>query len=474
MFSWRKARRNGFDLIVIGGGSAAFAAAIRAAELGASVAIAEEEVIGGTCVNRGCVPTKNLLYAAERYRLYAQNSFPGLPVGREPASFPEVIRQKDELVQQMRKSKYWDILEAYPEIKYYPKRARFKSPYEVELGDEVIGADKFIVATGASPKVIPIAGLDRVHFLTYKTALELRSLPTSMIVIGAGAIGLELGQMFSRFGSRITILEALPRIAPTEEQEISETLESCLEEEGIEIWTNVGVASVRPEDGNVLVVAQAGEQFKEFRAEKLLLAAGLRPNTSGLNLEAAGVELDEKGAIKVNEELRTTARHIWAAGDVIGNPMLVTVAALQGGIAAENALRGAGKKIDLSAVPHAIFTDPEVASVGLRQSEAIAKGFKVQVASIPFSLVPKAGAIRDTRGLMRMVVDASSYRILGVHLVARHAADLIHMGVLAVKHKLTVGDIIRTTFVYPTLSEVYKIAALSFKKDVTKLSCCAQ
>jgi mercuric reductase len=473
LLPFRRKKDSDFDLIVLGGGSAAFAAAIRAAEMGASVAIAEEGAIGGTCVNRGCLPTKNLLYAAERYHLYSHNSFPGLPVGKEVARFREIINQKDALVEEMRQHKYWDILKAYPTIKYYPHKARFLSPHEVQIGEEILRAEKFIIATGASPSPLPIPGLHDIPLLTYKEALELSELPTSLLVIGGGPIGLELGQMFFRFGSQVTILEMMPHIAPLEEEEISQTLEQALSEEGMKIHTSVRVLRAQKENGSCRLIAEVGGRPKEFTAQRVLLAAGLKPNTADLNLEAARVKTDPKGAVVVDEELRTTARHIYAAGDVIGKMMLVTVAAHQGGIAAENALRGKKEKMDYAAVPHAIFTSPQVASVGLKEREAREKGFKVETTTLPFELVPKAGAIRDTRGVFKMVVDSSTYRILGVHIVALDAADLIHLGTLAIRHKLTVGDLIRMVFVYPTMTEAYKIAALSFKKDVTKLSCCA-
>lgn len=465
---------NGFDLIILGGGSAAFAAAIRAAELGAKVAIAEEGVIGGTCLNRGCFPTKNLLHAAELYHLYGHNQFPGIPSGSDAISFGDVIKQKDDLVEEMRGKKYWDVLDAYPDIKYYPHKVRFVSPDQVEVGEEVLKGDKFIIATGVSPKIPPIPGLQEADYLTYKEALELEFLPDSMVIIGGGPIGVELGQMYARFGTKVTILEALPRIISTEEEEISHALKSYLEEEGMEIWTKASVESVKQNGEGVLVSANVDGNQKEFRAQKLLIAAGMSPNTGELNLEATGVEVDDKGAVKVDDHMRTTARHIWAIGDVTGGLILVTVAANQGTIAAENAIGRAKIKVDYSAAPHAIFTTPQVASVGLKEAEAVEKGLKIQTTVIPLEYVPKAAAIRDTRGLVKLVVGDPSYQILGVHMLSAQAADLIHIGVLAVKHKLNVGDIINTTFVYPTMAEALKIAALSFRKDVTKLSCCAE
>jgi mercuric reductase len=470
---FNRTTKTDFDLFVLGGGSAAFAAAIRAAELGARVGVAEEGVIGGTCVNRGCVPSKNLLYAAERYHDYARNGFAGLPQGREPANFAQVITQKDDLVEGLRKAKYWDILEAFPQIKFLPHRAAFVSPNEVSVGDQKVTADHFIIATGASAARLPVPGMERTPHLTYKEALDLKQLPKSLVVIGGGPIGLELGQVYARFGSKVTILEALPRIAPLEDEDISEALKGYLTEEGIEILTAVKVTQVEPVEGGVRVEALVDNRSTSFFGERLLLAAGLKPNTRDLGLHKAGVKHDERGAIVVDDQLRTTAKSVWAAGDVTGQMMLVTVSAMEGGIAAENALSNARRRIDLTQVPHAIFTSPQVASIGLRERDAVAAGRNIQTAKLPFEHVPKAAAVRDTRGLLKLVVDGRNYRVLGAHLVAAEAADLIHIGVLAVQQGLTVGDLLRTTFVYPTLAEAFKIAALSFKKDVTKLSCCA-
>ncbi len=473
---WRKRRmsQRDFDLFVLGGGSAAFAAAIRGAEIGARVGIAERATIGGTCVNRGCVPTKNLLHAAERYWMYRSDGFPGVPRGTEPLRFRDVMAQKRELVEGMRKQKYWDVLEAYPSVQYFAGPARLTDPHQAQVGEQAITAESFLIATGASPAPLRAEGLGETPYLTYVQALELESAPRSLLVVGGGPIGLELGQMFSRFGTRVTLLEALPRIAPQEEPEVSALLRSYLEAEGMEIHTDARIERVTRIEGGVLACAQVGGRQRDFQAEKLLVATGLRPNTADAGLEAAGVKVDERGAVVVDDELRTTARNVWAAGDVTGKLMLVTVAAQQGSLAAENALRGAHRKFDAAGIPHAIFTSPQVAAVGLKEEEARARGHRVAVAKIPFAHVPKAGAVRDTRGLLKMVVDERTYRILGVHVLSAAAADLIPIGVLAVRHKLAVGDLVRATFVYPTLAEAFKIAAISFQKDVTKLSCCAQ
>lgn len=478
MIFGNKSRTTDFDLLILGGGSAAFAAAIRAVELGAKVGVIEAGTIGGTCVNRGCVPSKNLLHAAEVYWTYRKGSFPGLPRGSTPVDFRRVIEQKRELVKDLRRAKYWDVLEAHREIRFLGGRARFVAPNEVIVSRDhdnaKYSAGKFVVATGASAQRVPVEGLDEIEPLNYETAMELEEPPQSLIVIGGGPIGLELGQMFSRFGSQVNVLELMPQILPAEDPEIAARLACYLQEEGIQIHTNVRVRRARRDSGEAALEAEMPSGIQEFRAEKVLLAAGLKPNTSDLGLEAAGVVTDNRGFIRVDSELRTTARHVWAAGDCTGTSMLVTVAAQQGQICAENALKNKRRKFDGSSVPHAVFTFPEVASVGLKESEAVERRMKIETKSISFEHVPKAAAVRNTRGLLKLVVDGTYYRILGAHLVSDRAADLIHIGVLAVQNKLTVGDLLRTTFVYPTLAEAFKIAAISFKKDVSKLSCCAQ
>lgn len=473
MLRFRTKKNDDLDLMVIGGGSAAFAAAIRAAGLGARVGVAEADVIGGTCLNRGCLPTKNLLYAADRYHLYCSASFPGLPCGNASVDFAKVIGQKDDLVHEMRKQRYLDVLEAFPEIRYFPHQAQFVDDHRIQVGDQQLSAEHFLIATGASPEIPKIPGLQGNGYLTYKESLDLKKLPASMVVIGGGAIGLEIGQMYGRFGTRVTILEALPRIAPMEEPEISEALQGYLSQEGVEIHTGARVQRAEANSCGRQLTAEIEGQPCVFCGEQLLVATGMRPNTDGLGLEKLGVKRNRHGAVVVDEELRSTVRHIWAAGDVTGRMMLVTVAAYEGGLAAENALLNAHNKMDYKPVPHAIFTSPGIASVGLQENAARDAGRKVLTTLVPFAQVPKAGAIRDTRGLIKMVVDAKDHTILGVHILGPEAPDLIHVGVLAIQNRMTVGDIIRTIFVYPTMAEAIKIAALSFKKDVTKLSCCA-
>src|SRR3989449_6739155 len=285
-----------------------------------------------------------------------------------------------------------------------------------------------------------------------------------MVVLGGRALGLEFAQMFSHMGTKVTLLQRSDRIIPEEEPEISEALRQYLENEGIEIRTGVQVKRISQIQGEKVVVATAEGREIEARGDELLLATGRDPNTNGLELETVPVALRKDGAVKVNREMRTTAPHVWAAGDVIGEPMLETIAAKEGATAAENALLGTHRKIDFLPVPRAIFTSPQVASVGLTEKQAHEQRYECACRTIPMSKVPKAIVIRDTRGLIKMVAESSTGRILGVHILAENGADLIHEAVLAVKYRLTIGDIIDTVHVFPTMTESIKLVATSFRR----------
>ncbi|MBI3398919.1 MAG: mercury(II) reductase [Deltaproteobacteria bacterium] len=466
---------SGFNLIILGGGSAAFASAIKATELGARVAIVEEGVIGGTCLNRGCIPTKNLLRAGEIYYGSGKHNFAGINLKSKRLNFSALIEQKDKLVKDLRKAKYLDILKANPNIKFIKGRGEFLSDKEIKVGKDILKTEKFIIATGASPSILPIEGLDKVEYLTSTEALDLKKVPKSMIILGGRFVALEFAQMYSHFGTKVTVLQRSNRIIPDDEEEISAALQKFLEDEGIRIITGVKLLSVKETNGMKIVTCEIDGKRKDFKSESLLVATGRRPNTKGLGLEKAQVKLNDKGAIIVDDEMRTSVTNIFAAGDVTGEPMLVTVAAHQGAVAAQNAIDDCcHRKVNLSFVPHAIFTYPQVASVGLKEKEAIDKGYKVKIRAFDFHLVPKAAVIRDTRGLIKMVVEDGTDIILGVHILSPEAGDIIHEATVAVQKRMTIQEIIDTIHVYPTLSESIKMAAQSFLKDVSKFSCCAE
>lgn len=467
------ARGDTYDLMVVGAGSAAFAAAIKAAELGATVGMIESGTIGGTCVNVGCVPSKTLIKAAELCYRSAYPGFEGLTACPPPSDWQRVIQQKDDLVAALRQGKYVDVMKIYPKITLIQGRARLTGRTAVSANGVTYRPGKILVATGSLPWAPPIPGLAEAGFLDSTDALSLPSLPESMLVIGAGVIGLELGQLFARFGVRVMILEGGPHVAAAEEPEIGRALTEYLAGEKIRLCTGVRIERVERVGGEYAVHAVIDGKPEICRAEQLLLATGRRPNTADLGLESAGVEVEPRGEIRVDRHLQTSNPDIYAAGDCIGEPMLVYVTAYAGGLAAENALTGAGRVYDLSALPHVIFTDPQVASVGLTEGAAKAAGKAVKTAVLRLKDVPRALAARDTRGLFKLVAEQETGKLLGAHILADGAGEVIQAATLAVKFGLRVQDLVETFHPYLTMAEGLKLAALTFDKDVAKLSCCA-
>ncbi|MDE1975698.1 MAG: mercury(II) reductase [Elusimicrobia bacterium] len=465
-----------FDLAVIGGGSGAFAAAIKGSEMGAKVAIIEEGVIGGTCLNRGCVPTKHLIRAAEVYHLAQSNPFAGFSLKRSKLDFAKLIEKKDALLDWARNAKYWDILRYHKNISFISRRAKLTAPGRIDAGGTEIQAQKIIIATGSSAFIPPIEGLDKVPYLTSTEALNLKELPGSMMVLGANAVGLELAQMFSRFGVKTAIHEIMGRVAPLEEPEISDALGKYIKEDGIEVCTCSKVVKARKEGTQIVISSEMpGGKIREFMAEALLVATGRRPNTRNMGLEGLGVAMDARGYIKTDEMMKTSVAGVFAAGDCVGPYQFVYTAAYQGAVAAQNALEDCcERKINYEQVPYAIFTDPEVASVGLKEEQARKRGLAVRTSILDFHWVPRAEAMLNERGLIKIVAEEKSLKLLGVHIVAPQAGELIHEAAMALKFGATAADLIDALHVYPTLSEALKICAQGFFKDATKLSCCAE
>lgn len=467
--------RDRYDLIIIGGGAAAFSAAIKANSHGAKTAMIERGTLGGTCVNVGCVPSKNLLAAGEHLYASSNPSYTSIKPCNADFDFARIIQEKDKLVGNLRKQKYRDVLETLEHVKLIEGRAAFVSKNSVKVNGRTLAAKKFIIATGSSAFVPRFKGIENVDYLTNIEALSLKEKPSSMIVVGGRALGLEFAQMYSRFGTRVTLLQRSSQIIPEHEPEISNRLHRYLSDEGIEIATGVEVKEVWQKNGAKLVKASVNGKERVFEAGHLLIATGRKPNTAGLYLENAGMKVRQDGAIVVNSEMRTSAPHIWAGGDVVGEPMLETLAAKEGATAAENALTGSRKKVDLLSVPSAIFTSPQVASVGITEETMMRKYKYCSCRTLYMENVPKALTVNDTKGLIKMVIDPrKKNRIIGVHILSNIAADMIHEAVLAVKYRLTIDDIVDTVHVFPTMSEAIKLVATSFKQDISKLSCCAE
>jgi mercuric reductase len=475
---------NKFDLVILGSGSTAFAAAIRAAELGKTAAMTEMRTLGGTCVNRGCLPSKNLIEAARIVWESAHPRYPGLKPAKVEVNFAELIAQKRDVVEVYRGKKYQSILTDDENIQVFDGKAELLDVHTVRVGDVTLSGDQILVATGTRPVIPPIEGLDRVPFLTSdllttNEAQELTELPESMIIVGAGYIALELGQMFHRFGTRVTILERSQVILPRYEPEVSDALAFILRKEGVNIITEAQVARVSQKSKNEIeVTANASSKIKTFTAQKLLIAAGREPNTDGIGLEKVGVELDERGYVNVNDELQTNIPNIWAAGDVIGNQTdsqpATPVGAHDGVIAAKNALDGAHQKVDHRVISRVIFTDPQVAVVGQTDEEVVGSGVRCWCGSIPLEYVPRAGATHQTDGIAKIVIDRDTQEVKGVSLVMPNAGEVIHEAAMGMRFHAKLEDFIDMIHVYPTMAEALKIAAISYFKDPAKLSCCAE
>ncbi len=468
-----------YDLLILGSGSTAFAAAIKAAELGKTAVMTESRTIGGTCVNRGCLPSKDLIEAARIYWDAQHPRFPGLGAKTLDLDFRLLIEGKDEIVHEYRKKKYDSIVDESDKIKIVKGRARLVDPHTAALDGGRLVGDQVLIATGSRPAVPAIAGLGDVPYLTSDLLtsdepMELTEQPRSLAILGGGYIALELAQLFQRLGTPVTLIQRSPQLLTGYEPEVQAEIQNVLLGEGVDLRLGAAIRGVRREGDGIAVVLEDGE----VRAERLLVATGRTPNTDDLGLEAVGVARDERGFVEVTEELRTNVAHIWAAGDVIGRhtgaQMATPVGAHDGNIAAGNALGSEPRKVDHAVLPRTIFTDPQIATVGLTDEEANGAGYHCSCNAVPMRIVPRAGAIRDERGLIKIVADGESGKVLGVSMIGRDAGEVIHEAAMGMRFGATVHDFIDMVHVYPTMAEALKIAALSFFKDVEKLSCCAE
>jgi mercuric reductase len=471
-YALRSAKNARYEVAVIGAGSAGFSAAITAAEEGAQVVLIGHGTIGGTCVNVGCVPSKALIRAAESlHHAGAASRFAGIQGSATVTDWSALVTQKDELVSSLRRAKYADLLPEYNGLSYLEGEARLTDG-GVTVNGELLRAPKVIITTGARPAVPLIQGIEDVDYLTSTTALDLKELPRSLLVIGGGFVGAELAQAFARAGVEVTIV-CRSRLLPTAEPEVGEALALYFREEGIRV--NCGVAyqfCKRTDKGAALGIRQ-GDTEETLVAERMLIATGRTPNTEGLGLAEAGVAKTRNDGIEVDERMRTTRPGTYAAGDVTGRNQFVYMAAHGAKIAARNALNGDALAYDNLAMPAVVFTDPQVASVGWTEASAREAGYGVKTSVLPLDQVPRALAARDTRGLIKLVADTASDRLLGAHILAPEGCDSIQTAVLAIRHRMTAGELAETIFPYLTTVEGLKLAALAFHKDVARLSCCA-
>ncbi|MEK7510529.1 MAG: mercury(II) reductase [Patescibacteria group bacterium] len=471
-----------FDLIIIGGGAGAFAAAIRANELKAKTAMVNMGLpLGGTCVNVGCVPSKTLLWAGETLHHAKAHGIPGIELEVKSFDFQKVVQDELALVERLRQDKYEKVLKNLEYITLVEGRAKFVSQNEVEVNGEKLQAGRFIIAAGSTANVPPIQGIQEVGYVTHIKALKLEKQPKELIVVGAGPVGLEFAQMYSRFGTKVTMLEYGPSIFGSGEPELVKKLAEILIQEGITIYTNAKATKARKESGpsinsgqakKILTFEKDGKE-NEVSGDEILLAAGKTANTDGLGFEIAGVDVDKRKAVIVNQFFQSSQPHIFAVGDVTNGPLrLEPTAGREGTLAAENALKGTALSIDYNSVPYTIFTDPQLASVGFTEDEQMKKIGVCACRTVSFADIPKAIIMRRTEGLIKMSIHPQTKQILGVHILAPNAGELIAEAMMLVRNKNTIDDVTSSLPMFPTLSEAIKIVALSYTKDISKLSCC--
>ena len=474
---------DGYDLVILGSGSTAFAAALRARELGKRAVMTEQRTLGGTCVNRGCLPSKNLIEAARILHEARHPRYPGLEPCDMKLDFSRLIGQKQQVVTDYRQKKYQSIVGG--DIAVERGHAEFVDPHTVQVDGKQLRSDRVLIATGSRPFIPPIESLDEVPYLTsdlltVNESQELTDLPESLVIVGGGYIALELGQMFHRFGTHVTILErSRQMLAHGYEPEVGQSIQQVLTNEGVQVVAQANVEQVRQGGEGVVATADVSGQRQEYDAQRLLVATGRRPNTDQIAIEKAGVRYGERGEVVVDEHLRTNMEQIFAAGDVVDSQtdsqMATPVGSQDGGIAAHNAFSdGSMRTVNHRVIPRVIFTDPQVAVVGMTEEEGVAAGHDCWCNTVPMTLVPRAGAVRDTRGIIKMVADKQTDEVLGVSMVGREAGEIIHEAAMAMRFRARVQDFIDLLHVYPTMAEALKIVAISRFKNPAKLSCCAE
>lgn len=465
---------NQFELIIVGGGSAAFAAAIKANDQQIRTLMVNGDLpLGGTCVNVGCVPSKFLIRAAESIHKATYSSFNGITLKKPTIDFKQIIKQKKELVANMQQRKYVDLLEGLPNVKLIEGHAKFIGDRIIDVEGEQYEGLKLIIATGASTLVPSIEGLDTIPYLTHITLFELDELPQSLVILGAGYIALEIAQAYNRFGTKVTILQRSSTILSNQSKDVSDEIKKHLGDDGITILTETSINKVWNE-GDLIKVAYNQNGFNNtITASHLLVATGTKANTASLDLDKIGVKTNEKSHVIVDKYLRTNHPDVFAIGDVTNFPAYVYTAAFEGGIAVNNAFNSKKQNVDFSVLPWVVFTDPQVAGVGIDEKEAEENGIPYQATTLQLSEVPRNIAALDTRGFIKLIKNSETDLLIGARIVATEGSELAMEISLAIKYKIPVHELVAMFHPYLTLSEGIKLAALSFTMDVKKMSCCA-
>ena len=441
-----------YDLIVIGSGQAGNPLSQKLADYGWKVALIEKAHLGGTCINTGCTPTKTMVASAQ-VAYYARNASRwGVKTNGVTVDLPAIVARKNRIVESFRSGQQRRVDER-PNLRLYRGQARFTGPHSIAVGGETLESERIFINTGTRPAIPGIEGLEAAGYLTNASIMELNEVPDHLLVLGGGYIGLEFGQMFRRFGRRVTVVHQRDEILPREDPEVSGELRKILEAEGIQFALNTRTTRVQKTDGQVVLTIEGPKGASTLVGSHLLVATGRVPNTEDLSLEKAGVERDTRGYIKVNSRLETNVPGVWALGDVKGGPAFTHISYNDYQIVYANLIEGKNLSTDKRYVPYSVFTDPQLGGVGLTERDARAKGYKLKVGKIPMSHVARAIERDETGGLMKIIVDTSNDRILGASILSSEGGELVQiLGALIladVPYTLLKGAV----YVHPTLAE---------------------
>ena len=464
---------NSLHIVIVGTGSGAFAAAITSAEKGARVTIIEGgEEIGGTCVNTGCVPSKIFIRGSHIAHLQGHHAIDGIPLNTPVINRKAMVDQQQEWVKKLRFAKYENILENNPGITLLQGIARFENASTLIVNqadgtEKILKPDRILLAVGARPLIPAIPGLGETPYWTSTEALIAEEIPKHLIVLGGSVIALELAQAFRHLGAEVTVV-ARSSLLSKQDPEIGKGLKNIFEEEGISVLLQTSLETVNHKYQQFILTTNKGK----ISGDQLLVATGRQPNTVALDLDKAGIKIDKRDGIIIDDHMRTNIENIYAAGDCTNQPQFVYVAAAAGTRAARN-MTGGDAGIDLSIVPAVVFTNPQVSSVGLNMQQAEEQGISVESRSLDLENVPRAIANMDTRGFIKLVAEKNSGRIVGCQILASEGGEVIQTAALAIRNRLTIQELTDQLFPYLTMVEGLKLCAQTFNKDVTQLSCCA-
>ncbi|PYP83091.1 MAG: dihydrolipoyl dehydrogenase [Blastocatellia bacterium AA13] len=452
----------GFDVAIIGSGPGGYVAAARAGQLGLKTAIIEKDKnLGGTCLLRGCIPTKALLHTADLYEEIQHSADIGIVTTGVSLDWIQAQRRKGRVV--LKLSKGVEFLMKKNRVQTFKGTAHIEGKGKITVtaadgSTQEVTAKAIVIATGSVPRSLPGLEVDRKQIITSDEVLELSEIPKSMVVLGAGAVGIEFASMYKRFGTDVTVIELLPRVLPIEDQEISAELSKSLKKQGIKVFTGANFTSAKKNENGLSVTARVGDADREFSAEKLLVAVGRRAYTDGLGLENTKAEI-ERGYIKVDAHMRTADSDVYAIGDVVPTPQLAHVAFAEGVLAVETIAGKNPRPINYDRVPNCTYCRPEVASVGLTEAKARERGYDVKVGHFPTPVIGKAQILGASEGMIKIVADAKYDEVLGVHIIGPLATELIAEACAALQLESTVEEIVQTIHAHPTVAEAFKEAA---------------